>query len=297
MTSDLTADRLAAYLALAEELHFTRAAARLHVAQPALTKRIQQLEQAIGVQLFARSKRMVRLTPAGEALLGAARQALSALESLTATAARLEAGEIGRLRVGFTPSAPHHLLPDIVRAFRRAHPDVDCQLTEMGSDDQVQRLLDGDLDVGILRPPAVVPARLVCRRLLEERFVAVLPRDHRLARRRSVALADLAADPFVLVARRVVRAVHDQILAACLAAGFTPLIVQEATHIHSVVGLVASGMGVSILPASAASLGLRDVVCKPLRHVPLTTVVAVATLSTPVTSAAAAFVSTVLARR
>ena len=294
MKDTLTVDRLSAFATVAEERHFTRAAARLHVAQPALTKRIQQLEAGMGIQLFTRSRREVRLTPAGEALLGPVRLVLSAVDALCATAEGVRAGEAGRLRIGFTPSAPHHVLPGLMRGFRRSHPDVECLLTETGSDEQVERLLAGDLDVGILRPPAVMPPHLVCRRFLEEPFVAVLPRDHPLAGRRTVALAQLAGDPFVLIARRVVRAVHDQILAACAGAGFTPAVVQEGTHIHSVAGLVASGLGVSILPASAASLGFRDVVCRPLRNNPLSTVMAVATLDRPPTPAAAAFVASVL---
>jgi len=121
-----------------------------------------------------------------------------------------------------------------------------------------------------------------------------LPRDHRLAARRRIALAELAGEPFVLIARRVVQAVYDQILAACRSAGFTPLVVQESTHVHSVAGLVASGLGVSILPASAASLGLRAVVCRPLSRTPLTTVVAVATRRDDADPAAAAFADVVL---
>lgn len=296
MNDALTPDRLSAFAALAEELHFTRAAARLHVAQPALTKRIQQLERALGVRLFDRTRRSVRLTAAGELLLPPARSALQGIEAFAAAAGRLAAGDLGRLRVAFTPSAPHHVLPGVVRAFRRQHPDVDCRLTEMGSDEQIERLLAGDLDVGILRPPAHVPARLLCRRFLEEPFVAVLPRDHPLASRRALSLADLAAEPFVLIARRVVRQVHDQVLAACRSAGFTPAVVQEGTHIHSVAALVAAGLGVSVMPASAARLGLRTVVCRPLRHTPLTTVMAVATVRDAPPPAARAFAAIVLGR-
>jgi DNA-binding transcriptional LysR family regulator len=296
MNDALTSDRLAAFAALAEELHFTRAAARLHVAQPALTKRIQQLERALGVRLFDRTRRSVRLTAAGELLLPPATSALQGIEAFAAAAGRLAAGDLGRLRVAFTPSAPHHVLPGVVRAFRRQHPDVDCRLTETGSDEQIERLLAGDLDVGILRPPARVPSRLLCRRFLEEPFVAVLPRDHPLTSRRALALADLAAEPFVLIARRVVRQVHDQVLAACRSAGFTPAVVQEGTHIHSVAALVAAGLGVSVMPASAARLGLRTVVCRPLRHTPLTTIMAVATVRDAPLPAARAFAAIVLAR-
>src|SRR4051812_7228074 len=126
MNNAMTIDRLQAFVALAEELHFTRTAARLHVAQPALTKRIQQLESGLAVPLFARTRKAVRLTPAGDALLEPARQVLAALDALGATAERVRAGEAGVLRIGFTPSAPHHVLPAIMRAFRRVHPDVDC---------------------------------------------------------------------------------------------------------------------------------------------------------------------------
>jgi len=294
MSEPFAPDRLRAFAALADERHFTRAASRLHLAQPALTKRIQQLEAAIGLRLFVRSKRSVRLTAAGAALLGPAQQALAAADGFAAAAARMAAGEAGHLRIGFTPSAPYHVLPGVMRAFRRTHPGVDCRLTEIGSDEQITRLLSGDLDVGLLRPPAIVPPALLCRRFLEEPFVVALPRDHRLAARRRIALAELAGEPFVLIARRVVQAVYDQVLAACRGAGFTPLVVQEGTHVHSVAGLVASGLGVSILPASAASLGLRDVVCRPLSRNPLTTVVAVATRRDDADPAAAAFADVVL---
>src|SRR5262245_56066603 len=268
-------DALLAFAALADDLHFTRAAARLHVAQPALTKRIQLLERAMGVRLFVRTRRSVRLTSDGEVLLDKARHVLRAAEDLAATAERLSAGELGRLRIGFTPSAPHHVLPSLMQAFRRQHPAISCALAEASSEDQIRQILEGDLDVGILRPPAVRPATLVCTTFLEEPYVAILPRHHRLGSRRAVSLGDLSVEPFVIIARRVVAAIHDQILAACVEAGFTAHVAQEATHIHAVVALVAAGCGVSLLPKSAAELGVRDVVCLPLKHSSLRTVMAV----------------------
>jgi DNA-binding transcriptional LysR family regulator len=271
-------DLIASFVALAEELHFTRAAERLHLAQPALTKRIQQLEERLGVRLFSRTRRSVQLTPTGELLLTQARGVLQATEAFAATARRVREGEVGRLRIGFSPSAPHHVLPALMRTFRKRRPSVECVLTELPSDLQVAQLLAGDLDVGILRPPHAVPARLACAPFLEESFVAVLPRDHTLASRRAVALSDLAHEPFVLIARRVVAAVHDQILGACAAAGFTPHPMREATHVHAVVALVAAGCGVSILPASAARVGVNAVVCRPLRRASILTVMAVAYL-------------------
>jgi DNA-binding transcriptional LysR family regulator len=287
-------DSLVSFIVLAEELHFTRAAARLHVAQPALTKRIQQLESRLGFQLFVRTRRTVRLTASGDALLDKARLALKASDDLTATVRRVRDGSMGRLRIGFTPSAPHHVLPALMRAFRRDYPAIACMLTEASSDEQIRQLLAGDLDVGILRPPDRCPSDLVCTTFLEEPYVAVLPRDHRLATQRAVALSDLKGEPFVLIARKVVATIHDQILGACAAAGVTPGIVQEATHIHAVVALVAAGCGVSLLPASAARLGVKDVVCRPLRPVALRTVMAVARARRPGSAAARTFVQSVV---
>src|SRR6478672_701836 len=237
MSIDPPLDNLTSFAALADELHFTRAAARLHVAQPALTKRIQQLERALGVRLFVRTRRSVRLTSEGEVLLEKARQVIRAAEDLSATARRLSDGEQGRLRIGFTPSAPHHVLPALMQTFRRQHPDISCMLAEASSEDQIRQILEGDLDVGILRPPATRPATLVCTTFLEEPYVAVLPGHHRLASARAVSLADLSSEPFVLIARRVVAAIHDQIVAACVDAGFTIRVAQEATHIHAVMAV------------------------------------------------------------
>lgn len=293
MIAELPTDALASFIVLAEELHFTRAAARLHVAQPALSKRIQQLERAWQVRLFVRTRRSVRLTADGEVLLEKARHALRAAEDLSSTARRLSDGETGRLRIGFTPSAPHHVLPAVMQTFRRQHPEISCVLSEASSDDQLRQLLDGDLDVGILRPPAVRPPTLVCTTFLEEPYVAVLPRTHRLANARSVSLTDFSAEPFVLIARRVVAAIHDQIIAACVEAGFAVRVVQEATHIHAVVALVAAGCGVSLLPESAAMLGVRDVVCRPLKQTSLRTVMAVAHLRSTESPAIRAFVQSV----
>jgi DNA-binding transcriptional LysR family regulator len=272
-------DLIASFVALAEELHYTRAAERLYVAQPALTKRIQQLELLLGTALFARTRRSVRLTPAGELLLPHARRVVQASVDFGNAARRVRDGEVGRLRIGFSPSAPHQVLPSLMRVFRRRHPGIECVLTELPSDTQVEQLLGGDIDLGILRPPATIPARLTCTTFFEEPFVVVVPRDHRLAMRRTIPLGELANEPFVLISRRIVAAVHDRILGACAAAGFNPRSIREATHVHAVVSLVAAGCGVSVLPRSAAQVGVREVVCRPLGRPPILTVMAVAHLT------------------
>jgi DNA-binding transcriptional LysR family regulator len=272
----LTLEGLESFLVLTEELHFTRAAARLHVAQPALTKRIQQLEDTLGVRLFVRTRRAVRLTADGQALAAHAADVLRATGHLTRAAARLRTGEAGHLRIGFTPSAPHHVLPALLRAFRAAHPDASCALDELGSDAQVRRLRDGDLDIGILRPPGDAAPEIVCTTFLEEPFVAVLPAGHPLARRRTLPLASLADERFVLISRKVVGTIPDQVLAACAQAGVAPRDLQEASHLHAVVALVAAGSGVSVLPASAVDAGTEGVVTRPFRPATLRTVMAVA---------------------
>jgi DNA-binding transcriptional LysR family regulator len=275
--TDLSLDRLASFVAVAEELHYTRAAERVHVAQPALTKRIQQLEEAVGSPLFIRTRRSVRLTGAGELLLAKAREVLRAADQFGDAARQLREGGLGRLRIGFSPSAPHRVLPALMRAFRRRHPGIGCDLTELSSDAQLEQIRDGRLHVGLLRPPSTVPDGITCTTFFEEPFVAVVPRDHPLAHRRAVRLSELSGERFVAVSRRLAPAVHDQILGACAAAGFTPA-VDEATHIHAVVALVAAGCGVSVLPRSAAEVGMKDAVCRPLRGSTIRTVMAIAHL-------------------
>ncbi len=272
----VTLEKLESFVVLADELHFTRAARRLHIAQPALTKRIQRLEETLGFHLFVRTRRAVRLTSGAQGLLAGAISVLQAVHAFTKAADGLRDGTTGQLRIGFTPSAPHHVLPALLRAFRAAHPDATCELSELGSEEQLRQLATGDLDVGILRPPETPPRELVCTTCLEEPFVAVLPQDHRLARRRTLPLSALAEERFVLISRKVVATISNQILGACARAGFTPAAVQEASHIHTVVALVAAGSGVSVLPASAVPLGVQGIVCRPFRPATLRTVMAVA---------------------
>ncbi|MFN7916444.1 MAG: LysR family transcriptional regulator [Vicinamibacterales bacterium] len=257
-------DLIASFEAVAADLSYTRAASRLHLAQPALTKRIQLLERMLGLALFTRTRRSVRLTPAGEALRPAAAAVLDSMRAFEAAASRINDRTAGRLRVGFSPSAPHHVLPRLMRAFRRRHGGVECVLTELASDAQVDQLLSGDLDVGILRPPVPVPTGLHCRTFFVEPFVIVLPKDHPLAALRRVPISRIAGEPFVLISRKVAAVVYDRILAACAESNVVPHSVREASHVHAVVSLVAAGCGVSILPRSAAQVGVSDVVARPL---------------------------------
>jgi len=286
-----TLDALESFIAVAAEGHFTRAAERMHLAQPALTKRIQQLERQLGARLFQRDRRGVRLTPEGAVLLPRARRVLEARGQLLETARQVTSGELGEVRVGFTPSALSSVLPAIVQAFRRRHPRISCALVEASTADQLDALARGALDVGILRPPVDHSGDLVWETFMREPFVAAVPRTHAAARRRTVPLRELANEPFVLVARDAAPTVHDQVIAACAAAGFTPRVVQEGRHVHAVAGLVSAGCGVSILPASAEHLRFPGVVYRPLERTSLSIVLAVAYRRDLASSAAHTFIT------
>lgn len=289
MTAPPSLDALASFVALAEELHFTRTALRLHLAQPALTKRIRQLEDSLGVALFQRTRRQVRLTAEGERLLPDARAVLAAAATFAAAVDRVREGSLERLRIGFTPSAPHHVLPQVMHRFRHLHPQVQCTLSEASSDEQIAQLLDGRIDVGLLRPPLRPVRGINCVPFLDEPFAAVLPRGHRLAARTRVALRDLANEALVLVSRSAGATVHAQIVAACATAAFVPRIAQEATTAAGVVGLVAAGCGVAILPESAVA-STSGVVARRLSGTDLRTVMVIAHAAGRSTPALAAFV-------
>lgn len=270
---------LRSFAVLAEERHFTRAASRLHVAQPALTKQIQQLEQELGCRLFERGRAGVSLTPDGAVLLRDSQRVLEAARQVTATAAQLRQGERGVVRVGFTPTAPHHVLPRLLREFRRRHAGAELSLLEASSAEQIDLLARGELDVGVLRPPSgTLPDGIVATTFHHEPFVAALPGSHRLARRRSISLADVRKEPLILPSRRVVSSLFDALMAAFNRAGVTPEIAHEPSQLHGVVGLVAAGCGIALLPSSASHLRLRGVVYRPIADRTLTAAMAVATI-------------------
>jgi DNA-binding transcriptional LysR family regulator len=240
---------LASFVAVAEELHFSRAAARRHLSQPALSKQVQQLERVTGLTLFVRNRRTVRLTPEGMALLPRAKAAILAAGEVQELAGQLRRGVIGRIRVGFTPSAPHDVLQGLLRRFRRRCPDVEPDLIEASSRVQLHALQRGSLDVGLLRPPRPRSADLQWHDLSREPFVVAMPRDHALARRKRIALRALDHVPLVLVARRASPDVYDYLLESCRAVGIVPNVRREASQVHTALALV----GVFVL-AHAAGL-------------------------------------------
>jgi DNA-binding transcriptional LysR family regulator len=245
---------LRAFVAVAEELHFGRAATRLHLAQPALTKQIQQLEVMLGVKLLDRSSRSVTLTPPGAAFLDEARRALDQTRRAVDVALRSARGETGLLRIGFSASAPTGAFPHVVRAFRRECPDVRLELTEMWSADQVEALLADRLDLGFGNEPAVGSELLEGQTVQEDPIVAAVPATHELAGRDSVRLRELSHEPFMTFPRATAPAYFDQLIAACHRAGFSPRFAQEIMAIPATLGLVAAGLGVALLPGGVRTL-------------------------------------------
>lgn len=261
---------LRCFLAVAQTLHFGQAAERLHLAQPAVSKAIRQLESELGVQLLTRTTRSVSLTPAGQVYAERA-QAISDQLAQAGGAARATAdGRTGTLRLGVTGSASYGYLPELARVAAAAMPDVRLRVrTEMLTPQQEKALLDDQLDLGVLRPPVASPdlEHLVIR---SERLVVALPAGHRLAgattqtAQAPVALADLAADSFVTYGDDTGSVVLRQVLDACQQAGFVPHRPHQVSETSTAVALVAASLGVALVPESAGALTLDGVVFREL---------------------------------
>ncbi|WP_432174322.1 LysR family transcriptional regulator [Streptomyces sp. Tue6028] len=251
--------QLHAFVVLAEELHFGHAAARLDIAQPPLSQQIRRLEDKVGHALFSRTPGRVALTPAGRELLPAARGALTELSDGLAAARAVGSGRAGRLRIGFAASLALTVLPGLLRTFRQQFPDVHLDIREMTTAPQITALHDKVLDIGLLREPPADETELSFRTVLNEPFVAVLPSAHPLAAQRTVELAQLADDPFVLLPRAVGPRLYDRITGLCADAGFTPRIAQHAVEWQTVCALVEAGLGVSLAPASIRRIRLKRV--------------------------------------
>lgn len=259
---DIDLRQLRYFIAVAEELHFGRAAARLGMAQPPLTQQIQKLERALGAPVFLRQPRKTSLTEAGAVLLDQARRLLTDFDSGIETARRAGRGETGQLTVGVPPSVMLTRLPVAIRKYRERYPDVRFTLREMATSAIEAALSAGLLDIGFLRRAA--SSRFDSAFEFAESLVAVLPAAHPLSRKPRLALKHLAREPFVFFPRRLGEAFYDELLAYCVDAGFTPRVVQEATQWQSVVTFVEAGMGVSIAPACVAKLSRSGVVYRPL---------------------------------
>lgn len=245
------------FVAVAEEMHFGRAALRLHMTQPPLSQTIQALEAALGSMLFLRSQRRITLTPAGAALLPEARRLLQQAGTLPELVQRAAAGTTGSLSLSFVSTADYSVLPALLREFREAYPLVQIDLREATTDLQLEDLALRRIDAGLLIPPLPERAQteLDYLPILKEPLLLAAPKGIKLLRGKSeIALAALADLPLIIFPRRIAPALHDTILACFHTAGLTPHIGQEAIQMQTIIGLVSAGMGIALVPQSVSNL-------------------------------------------
>jgi len=252
------------FVAVAEELHFGRAAKRLHIAQPPLSQQIRRLEQDLGVSLFHRTNRRVELTDAGRAFLAEARMTLAQAEHARDVASRAARGDVGQLIIGYMASAELNVFPRLLPAFRRRHPDIELAFQLLGASEQLEALHDRQIHAGFLRLPAS-DSTLTVRSILREPLVVVLPERHPLAGRRSLSLSALRGERFILFARRFAPGYYDALMRMCRKAGLEPKVVHESNRFHTTLSLVAAGRGIFITGKSVERLGRPGIVCRPLR--------------------------------
>jgi DNA-binding transcriptional LysR family regulator len=249
---------------VATELHFRRAAEKLHIAQPPLSKQIQDLEAELGFELFNRTKRSTSLTPAGQAFLVEVTQIFQQLDRAIDIGRKTSRGELGQISIGFVGSATYNILPVMLQQFRDRYPDVQIELHELTTDRQLVWLREGRIDIGLIRPP-VIDANFGSQVIFQESLVVALPTNHHLAVLNTIELSALAAERFILFPRQLAPGLYDPIIAICQAAGFSPDVVQECIQMQTIVSLVSANMGVSILPTSIQEAQRQGVVYKPIR--------------------------------
>lgn len=239
------------FLAVAEELHFGRAAVRLHMSQPPLTQAIALLEQRLQVSLFERTKRYVALTPAGAALVPEVRDLLQRAQALPPYARAAATGELGRLRLGFVSTVGFALLPEWVRVLRERHPGVQLELVEATGDVQLLALERGEMDAGfMLHAPGFAPPALTCQRITSEPLIVALPQQHALASQKRLTLDDVLTQPLVIFPRHIAPSLYDAVFALYHGAGRLPQVAQEAIQMQTIVNLVSAGLGLAWVPAS-----------------------------------------------
>jgi DNA-binding transcriptional LysR family regulator len=240
--------RIRHFVVLAETLNFSRAAARLHIAQPALSVSIQKLETSFGAKLFERTSVGVVLTPSGCAALVEAKRFLQVEERMLLSVRDIISGATGRIRIGFVGSATHRLIPAIVPAFRALYPGVELVLQDMVST-QITRLLDEELlDVGLVRTPLIQSTDLELVTLQRDRFVVALSKKHPLVEHSTLSIAQLAGQPLIMYSASTAPGLRASVMAVCQAAGFLPDVAQEAAQMPTVLALVESGLGVALVP-------------------------------------------------
>ena len=256
------------FVAVAEELHFGRAADRLQITQPALSKQIASLEKMLGVQLFFRTKRTVELTHAGQTFLQQASLLLHQKETAIQLTRRTGCGDIGHLSIGFTETATQTVLPMLLLNFLQRYPQVKIDMIELATEAQVTALNQDTIDLAFLHPP-IDQRGLQVHPILEERFVAVLPPQHPLGRYETLPLEALAHEPLLIHPRQEGPALYDGFLQVCQTAGFQPQIVKESISLQTRLCLVAAGMGITFVSEHSQFKVGGNVICRPLENCPI----------------------------
>ncbi|WP_414618806.1 LysR family transcriptional regulator [Calothrix sp. CCY 0018] len=249
------------FVTLAEELHFGRAAERLHIAQPPLSQQIRQLENELGFELFHRTKRKVELSEAGKLFLIEVQQIFRQLQQAIFLGKQISRGEIGKLILGFVSSAAYNILPDFLLHFRNNNPNINLELHELTTDEQLRWLQSGRIDVGFIRPP-VNENTYESKIIFQESLIIALPENHPLANQEKVSLQYLKNESFILFPRLLAPGLYDLIISFCQQVGFSPHLAQEAIQMQTIVSLVAAEIGVAIVPESLQNLQRTGVVYK-----------------------------------
>lgn len=289
---DFDLKQLGLFCAVAQTLHFRKAAEVMGIAQPALSRQIAQLESALGVMLFKRTRRKVELTPAGRLLFERLPPLLTSLERLKPELEALSAGQSGRVIIGFTGLAMATVLPACIRAFSSRYPGVRVELKESPTAAQIEALRAGEIDCGFFHPETETPAGIKTRQLLREQNGLVLPANHPLARKAKLKLQDMAETPFVLFPRHLNPGFYDRILTSCATAGITMRIVDEIWPRVNAIGLVRAGLGATFMTPSEARTLPAEVVFKPLTGpAPESRLVVGWSESNPLTPAVQAFIA------
>jgi DNA-binding transcriptional LysR family regulator len=239
--------QLTCFLTLAEELHFGRAAERLHMSQPPLSRMIQQLEQQLGISLFERTKRKVLLTAAGETLVHDARQMIIQLDTIKKRFRYLKQGQTGILKIGYVGATMHSQLPTLLSSFAKKFPAVQFQFEELPNHSLLHGLNHGSLDIAFVRT-WLHPDNLSEKLITTESFAAILPNHHSLANKKKISIKELKDEKFIVFLRECGPTIFDQFLSICSKAGFTPNIIHHASQLNSILRLVESGFGIALLP-------------------------------------------------
>lgn len=251
------------FLAVAEELHFGRAAIKIHIAQPPLSQQIKQLEDEIGVRLFNRTKRSVELTEAGKVFQREAYAVIERLEKGVLKAQQASRGEAGWLGIGFVSSINYEILPNVLREFRRQCPEVEIFLQEMHNPEQNHALLEKEIHIGFARMP-VESSELNSKIVSREKLIVALPASHKLVERENIKLSQLVGEPFIIFSQSRPSPYYEFILRLCAEAGFQPSVVQQVGEIQTALGLVAAEIGITLVPASTQNLHREGVIYRPL---------------------------------